>query len=54
MGNKTLIYKQKVIDNLNESNKIGISSGLTAKPILKGDKLIILTNNSTLYVLKIK
>ncbi len=42
------------IDDLSNSSKIGISSGVSVKPILKNDKLIILTNNSTLYVLKIK
>jgi len=42
------------IRNLDNSSKIGVSSGVSIKPILKDDKLIILTNNSTLYVLKIK
>jgi len=42
------------INNLDRSSKIGISSGISIKPILRGNKLIILTNNSNLYVLKIK
>ncbi len=42
------------INNLDSSSKVGVSSGVSIKPILKNDKLIILTNNSTLYVLKIK
>jgi outer membrane protein assembly factor BamB len=42
------------INNLKNNSKIGVSSGVSVKPVLKDDKLIILTNNSNLYVLKVK
>jgi len=42
------------VNNLERSSKIGISSGISVKPILRENKLIILTNNSNLYVLKVK
>lgn len=51
MGNKTLVYKQKVIDNLNESNKhlLRLENAFGA---LKRNYIFPIDSSNTIYKLK--